>query len=212
MDPADDALAGATNDAPERVARRHRGGRAHRRAGAALVLATAATLLGAAVHACPGVDEQRRALALINERRLAGVSCGDGALPTAGELAWSDAVAGAALAHAERMASDAALSHLDAEGRDGGQRLVHAGLRWSAWAENLARARIGVDRLVALWFASPGHCANLMLPQVSYAGLGCARAADGDDYWALLLWRPSPATAIPTAPVQSPPAARPKRG
>lgn len=175
--------------------------------------AAAAAALGAgATLACPSAGEVQRTLTLINAQRAEGVACGGearGALPA---LAWSDGAAAAATIYAGQMARERELAHRDHAGRDGGQRLAEAGLHWSAWAENLARGRIGVERLVALWFASPGHCDNLMLSSVSQAGLGCARAASGDDYWALLLWRPenvSRATAPATATARNPPAAAP---
>jgi len=177
------------------------------------VLAVAAALCATAAAACPDDDAQRRVLDRINRQRGEGVRCGAQWQAAVPPLGWSDAVAAVAQAHAQAMARSQRLGHEDESGRDGGRRLADAGLEGSAWAENLARGRVDGQRLVALWFGSAGHCANLMLAGVSHAGLGCARGADGDDYWALLLWRPrsvSRATGSPTATTRNPPAAVPR--
>jgi uncharacterized protein YkwD len=63
------------------------------------------------------------------------------------------------------------------------------GIRGKA-AENLSAGVASVEDAVAQWKASPGHNANLLLPEVKRVGLARADTAGGyGRYWALVLAR-----------------------
>lgn len=93
---------------------------------------------------------------------------------------------------AARIAQDNAarrvLDHRDGQGSDLATRL---GLYpYRAAAENLAMGTPNGAVVVKLWLDSPPHRANLMNAEVTRHGLARARAADGQDYWALVLATP----------------------
>jgi uncharacterized protein YkwD len=93
---------------------------------------------------------------------------------------------------AARIAQDSAarrvLDHRDGQGRDLATRL---GLYpYRAAAENLAMGTPNGAVVVKLWLDSPPHRANLLNAAVTHHGLARARAADGQDYWALVLAAP----------------------
>ena len=80
------------------------------------------------------------------------------------------------------------LDHRDGQGRDLATRL---GLYpYRAAAENLAMGTADGAVVVKLWLDSPPHRTNLLNPAVTHHGLARIRAADGQDYWALVLAAP----------------------
>lgn len=58
-----------------------------------------------------------------------------------------------------------------------------------AAAENIAMGRMDIDRLFAMWMASPPHRRNMLDARFNRFGLAYAEAAEGSSerYWALIL-------------------------
>ena len=94
-------------------------------------------------------------------------------------LAMSSALAGAAYAHAQDMASRRRLDHKNFRRR----LAVHA----SAAAENVAFGCATEDCVFRMWSRSAGHRRNMLLRGVSAYGLASAVAANGRRYWVLEL-------------------------
>ena len=65
-------------------------------------------------------------------------------------------------------------------------RLSKAGYKWSTWAENVAMGQQNEEEVMKSWLSSPGHCANIMNPNVTEVG-----AAHSGDYWTQLFAAPS---------------------
>ena len=90
-------------------------------------------------------------LALVNEARRRGASCGAQRFAAAAPLAWNDQLAAAALGHARDMAEHEYFDHADRRGRGVGQRAREIGYPWRAIGENIAAgqgsARAGRRRL-----------------------------------------------------------------
>ena len=81
------------------------------------------------------------------------------------------------------------LSHVEKNGGTVGERALQAGYRWRRIAENIAVGQESPDEVVAGWIASPGHCANLMSPDVS--DMGAAYAVNGERvYWTQVFGQP----------------------
>jgi len=95
----------------------------------------------------------------------------------------------AALAQAEYLSRAGQLSHLGPNAESLGARLRAVGYDYAETAENLAAGPTQAARVTVLWQNSPGHNQNMLHPGYSEAGIGIARAADGD-YWVLILARP----------------------
>lgn len=115
-------------------------------------------------------------LRLVNEARSRPRRCGEEPFAAAPPLAWSEALAQAALAHSRDMAQKNYLSHDDAAGNGVGQRALRAGYLWRHVGENIAAGQGSPEQVVAGWLASPGHCANIMAPD--FAEMGAAYAMD----------------------------------
>lgn len=111
-----------------------------------------------------------------------------------GALALSANLNAAAQAHAEDMAARATLSHTGAGGSDPGDRAARAGYSFHEIAENVAQGQASVDAVMISWKNSPGHRANMLLPDVVDLGVGYAEGpATGNvpgHYWVIVLGRP----------------------
>lgn len=84
-------------------------------------------------------------------------------------------------------------SHTGSNGSTIGSRLTAAGYAWSRAAENIAAGYPTVGAVVQGWVQSPGHCANLMNPALTDAGLACVPGPAGSaysSYWTLAMGRP----------------------
>jgi len=92
----------------------------------------------------------------------------------------------AALRQAAYMAQTGRMEHTTGFGRDFAARMKRDGVAAPA-AENLAHGRMELERLFAMWMASPGHRRNMLDPRFSHYGLAHAAAGDGQRYWALVL-------------------------
>jgi len=116
----------------------------------------------------------RTVLALVNEARRRGATCGAQRFAAAAPLAWNDQLAAAALGHARDMAEHEYFDHADRRGRGVGQRAREIGYPWRAIGENIAAGQGSAQQVVAGWLASPGHCANILSPNFREMGTAYA--------------------------------------
>jgi uncharacterized protein YkwD len=97
-----------------------------------------------------------------------------------------------AAVHADRMAKLDTMSHvLPGEGSFQ-QRLAAGGFRASMAAENVAAGQPTLPAVLEAWRKSPGHNANLLLPDISKIGIALSIAPGGKYkyYWSLVLGEP----------------------
>lgn len=97
-------------------------------------------------------------------------------------LAWNDALAAAAQAHAERMAREGALSHQYAGEPPLMQRAAQAGAHFQAIAENVAMAP-DAEAVEQAWMHSTPHRTNILDPKMNALGIGVADV--GGNLWAV---------------------------
>ncbi|HEY0309278.1 MAG TPA: CAP domain-containing protein [Acidobacteriaceae bacterium] len=95
-------------------------------------------------------------------------------------LVWDDHLAAAALAHAERMAQERAISHQFAGEAELQARAANAGARFRLIAENVAVAPTP-QILHSSWMHSEGHRYNLLEPQENAVGIAVVQR-DGQLY------------------------------
>ncbi len=91
--------------------------------------------------------------------------------------------------HAQRMASMDKMSHsLPGEGSFS-RRIAAGGFRASMAAENVAAGQKTLAEVFEAWRKSPGHNANMLLPNVSLMGIAVAIQPGGryHTYWSLEL-------------------------
>lgn len=114
-------------------------------------------------------------------------------------LAPSAALRRAAQALANDLAARGALEHQNARGDDLETRLSAVGYAYASAAENLAAGQTAPAAVVDDWMQSPGHQRNLLLADVSEAGIAVVRlpfARTGPRpnvrpiYWVLIVAEP----------------------
>jgi len=113
-------------------------------------------------------------LAEVNRARAQGRTCGTRRFAATTPLRWNPALANAALAHSQDMASRDFFAHTAPGGGSLAERVAKQGYGWSRIGENIAAGAGSVSQAMQGWLASPGHCANLMNPE--FTELGAAYA------------------------------------
>ena len=78
----------------------------------------------------------------------------------------------AAQAHATDMAERNYYAHQSLDGRSPSARMKSAGYISRMTAENIAAGQQTAAEVVAGWITSPGHCKNIMSPDLSEIGVG----------------------------------------
>lgn len=143
------------------------------RRSALIVLAVVAVLWTASSSAAQSDSDAHRVFALTNQDRL------QQGLPP---LAWNDALAAAAQAHAQWMLREPALSHQYPGEPDLMARAARAGAHFRAIAENIA---IGPtpDSLNNQWMHSTPHRTNILDPKMNALGVAVIRR--GPDLYAV---------------------------
>ena len=94
----------------------------------------------------------------------------------------------AAIQQASYMAKTGRMTHTTGGGNGFAARVKGNEIHGAA-AENIAMGRMDIDRLFAMWMASPPHRRNMLDARFNRYGLAYAEAADGSSerYWALIL-------------------------
>lgn len=100
-------------------------------------------------------------------------------------LAWSERVARVAQAHSEDMVRRDYFSHKSPDGKTPGARLLAAGIRYEAAAENIAEGQETAEEVFRSWMNSPGHRKNLENPTSTHHGIGLRQR-----HWTHVLIRP----------------------
>ena len=111
-------------------------------------------------------------LDLVNAQRRTGCVCGATPYPAAPPLDLHPALTAAAALHATDQADHNNMSHTGSDGSTMGQRLSRQGYRWRTVGENVARGYRSEAAVVAGWFASEGHCRNMMNENYRHLGYG----------------------------------------
>jgi uncharacterized protein YkwD len=131
---------------------------------------------------CLDVAGEQRALAQLNSARQSQQLCprADTSQPVASQrpasaLRLHPLLASASTVHAHDLASRDAMSHEDVQSRPLKQRLKRVGYELQIAAETLATGVHTFEQALALWLASPSHCATLMSGAFTEVGLACVQ-------------------------------------
>ncbi len=115
-------------------------------------------------------------LALVNQRRATGATCGGTVFGPAPALRMDVNLRIAARSHSLDMATQNYVSHTSLDGRTFDQRIRQAGYAGSfPLGENVAAGLSTPQAVVDGWMGSPGHCANIMAPGFRAVGVGYAQ-------------------------------------
>lgn len=115
-----------------------------------------------------------RVLALVNEVRERGTSCGRRAFGPTTPVHLSSELQQIAGGHARDMAEHAYFEHQDLSGRTPADRVRAAGLAEQLVGENIAFGPKSPEEVVRGWLHSPGHCENVMDPRFAEMGIAYA--------------------------------------
>jgi uncharacterized protein YkwD len=133
-----------------------------------------------------GAALEDQVLALMNQRRAAGATCGGTLYPPVPPLTMNGSLRTAARLHSQDMATNNYFSHVSLNGTTFDQRIRNAGYTGSfPLGENIAAGPSTPQSLVDGWMASPGHCANIMNGSFRATGIGYAFSASSTyrHYW-----------------------------
>jgi uncharacterized protein YkwD len=112
-------------------------------------------------------------LSVINDARGQAQICGDTEYPAQDPLTWDSDLADIARLHSMDMAREGYFSHTSQDGTSMGDRVFPY---WTGnrVGENIAASSIDRSNsfVVNLWMESPGHCALIMNPDYTHAGIG----------------------------------------
>jgi uncharacterized protein YkwD len=124
-------------------------------------------------------------LALVNSARSRGRQCGSARFDGAPALARSVVLDRTAMLHAQDLLVLGTLSHRGSDGGRVGDRIRRQGYTWARVAENLAAGATSAEQVVAGWFDSPAHCANLMGAGFTETGIAyvVSHEGAGEIYW-----------------------------
>lgn len=127
----------------------------------------------------------QRVFDLTNAARAQARTCGTTSYAATTPLTYNALLAQAAQAHASDMATKNYFSHTSLDGRTPDQRVSATGYTWTRMAENIATGNTTPEEVVAGWLQSPGHCANIMSPNLKELGVGYAYNAGSSygHYW-----------------------------
>ncbi|WP_448216103.1 CAP domain-containing protein [Endozoicomonas sp. 2B-B] len=131
-------------------------------------------------------------LTAVNAIRSKPQVCGNTVMRAVGRLRWNYSLEAAAFKHATDMANKDFMSHIGSDGSEINQRIEAQGYRWSAFAENVAIGAHNLDALLNGWMSSPGHCNNIMNPNVIEMGVSFVENPSGRFriYWAQVFASP----------------------
>ena len=151
--------------------------------GGATAVSPAASAPAAAGSTCALANFQASSLALVNQYRAAGATCGShGTFAPAAALSWNGLLTQAAEGHSQDMVAHNFFAHDSFDGRTFDQRFTAAGYAWSRAAENIAAGQMTIPEVMTGWMASDGHCANIMDPNLTEIGLVCVAGGAGNTY------------------------------
>jgi uncharacterized protein YkwD len=126
----------------------------------------------------PWEAEEADVVALVNEVRATGTSCGsNGDFAPAGPLKVSPHLTCAARAHSQDMSERGFFGHVNPDGEGPSDRIDETGYAWTAVGENIAGGPMTAADAVDGWLASDDHCANLMNPTYTEIGVGLYEGA-----------------------------------
>jgi len=111
-------------------------------------------------------------LQAVNDLRAKGCQCGDNYMPPVGPVKWGKELEVIAFSHAKDMYQRKYFTHDSPEGKSPFDRMDAFGLDYGYAGENIHKGSYSGPEAVYHWEKSPGHCKNMMHPNMKYVGVG----------------------------------------
>lgn len=124
-------------------------------------------------------------LALVNQVRAQGTSCGGTSMPAVPSLQSNDALRCASRLHSVDMVERDFFDHVNPDGEEPWDRFEAVGYAWSTAGENIAAGYPDAASVMEGWLTSPGHCLNIMSADFTEIGVGVY-----ESYWTQGFARP----------------------
>ncbi len=127
-----------------------------------------------------------------NASRAQARQCGSESFAAAPALIWNDSLAEAARKHSNDMASNNFFSHTGSDGLQVWDRANAEGYQYRYIGENIAAGQTTVGIAQDGWVKSPGHCSNIMNPQIVEMGAACVADSGSQyrTYWTVVVGQP----------------------
>jgi uncharacterized protein YkwD len=154
---------------------------------------SASTSAPSAPVAQPASVQATAMLALVNQFRSQPQTCGGVSKPAVPALTLNDQLNQAAQLHSEDMANNNYFDHDGLNGSSPWNRIAATGYQvGGAQAENISAGRATAQEAFDGWVASPGHCSNMMSPDVTQLGVGYGQntASQFTHYWTQVFAHP----------------------
>ncbi|WP_096086814.1 CAP domain-containing protein [Agaribacterium haliotis] len=141
---------------------------------------------------CQITETEQQLLDAHNRARADDRQCGGQFFPAAGALRWNCSLNKAAYLHSQDMANNDYFDHISLSGESPASRAQKQGYHYSYIGENIAAGQRSIERAMAGWLDSPGHCANIM--NANYTELGASvfesSSSEYGIYWTAVFGRP----------------------
>jgi len=134
---------------------------------------------------------QQALLQLVNESRNQSRMCGGDNFAPVPPISSQATLQSIANDHSLDMASNNFFSHTGSDGLGVAERASAAGYNWQHISENIAAGHVTTGEVHAGWLSSPGHCVNIMAPQVTEFGAACIsnEGSENKRYWSTAFGR-----------------------
>jgi len=142
--------------------------------------------------ACEITEQQQHMLTLVNQARAKARSCGENDYVAVSPLTWDCQLRDAAIAHTDDMTTHNFFAHSGSDGLRAGDRITATGYNWRYYGENLAAGYVLSKDALAGLLDSPGHCKNIMNPNVTEFGsyMEFVKGLDYQSYWTHVFAKP----------------------
>ena len=130
-------------------------------------------------------------LRLTNVARASAQQCGEQWFTPAAPLKLNTKLQKAARLHSQDMRTNNFFRHTNPAGQLFSDRIKAVGYDYSWAAENIAAGQATPKAVTQGWLASPGHCRNIMNPNLRDLGVGFASGGSFGSYWTQKFAAPS---------------------
>lgn len=117
------------------------------------------------------VQLEQKFIIEVNKARAVARICGNKKYPAVPALTLNSKLTSASYKHSLDMSENQFLEHISSNGDTLVERMQGVNYVWSAVGENLAHNQKTIQKVIADWLSSPGHCSNLMSSDYTQAGV-----------------------------------------
>ncbi len=133
-------------------------------------------------------------LELVNDYRSEARYCGENHFDDVHHLQWDEDLEEAALLHVKDMIIRNFYAHNNPDEESSTDRINNVTDQYNTFSENIARGQRSIEQVMESWINSPGHCANIMSPNITHVAVAVRTGAEIENrhdttqpHWAMKL-------------------------